>query len=288
MFGSNACCTCSNASIALIIVFGVVGIVLVLVISFLGFSISEGYLNSLLFYCNVTSFYSSFFALNSSIRYGFILVKFIDLSLGFKLCFYDGMDTLAKVGIQLLFPAYLFVIMVVIIILAKCSSKISNAGFSAAKTFSTLLLLCYTSVGETCIQIVAGKTINGINGTFWYADPNIPYGQGSHGFLVFLAVVLILVYILPFSIALLLPPLILRTRLNIMLKPLLDAFWNPFKPKFRFWLGFRAILRIIPFFFAVLISPPANSFWLMPFFWCRFLLFHGYFQPFEGKVAEFF
>ena len=286
VFGSSACRTCSNAWLAFIILFAVLGIVLVLTISFLGFSISEGYLNSLLFYCNVTSFYSSFFALNTSIGYGFILVKFIDLSLGFELCFYDGMDTLAKVGIQLLFPAYLFVIMIVIIILAKYSSKISNAGFSAAKTFSTLLLLCYTSVGETCIQIVAWKTINGINGTFWYADPTIPYGQGFHGFLVFVAVALILFYLLPFSIALLLPPLVLRTRFNIMLKPLLDAFWNPFKPNFRFWLGFRAILRIIPFFFAVLISPPANSFWLIIFL-VVLLLFHGYFQPFEGKWQNF-
>ena len=106
VFGSNACRTCSNAWLAFIIVFAVFGIVLVLAISFLGFSISEGYLNSLLFYCNVTSFYSSFFAPNIST--GFILVKFINLSLGFELCFYDGMDTLAKVGIQLLFPAYLF------------------------------------------------------------------------------------------------------------------------------------------------------------------------------------
>ena len=100
VFGSNACRTCSNAWLAFIILFAVFGIVLVLAISFLGFSISEGYLNSLLFYCNVTSFYSSFFAPNIST--GFILVKFINLSLGFELCFYDGMDTLAKVGIQLL------------------------------------------------------------------------------------------------------------------------------------------------------------------------------------------
>ena len=290
VFGSNACRTCSNAWLAFIIVFAVLGIVLVLAISFLGFSISEGYLNSLLFYCNVTSFYSSFFAPNISIEYGFILVKFIDLSLGFELCFYNGMVTLAKVGIQLLFPAYLFLIMIVIIILAKYSSKISNAGFSAAKTFSTLLLLCYTSVGETCIQIVAWKAINGTNGTYygWYTDPNIPYGQVVfHGFLIFVALALILFYILPFSIALLLPPLILRTRFNIMLKPLLDAFWNPFKPKFRFWLGFRAILRIIPFFFAVLISPPYNSFWLIIFL-AALLLFHGFFQPFEGKWQNFF
>ena len=284
VFGSNACRPCSSAYLASIIMYGVLGIVLVLAISFLGFSISEGYLNSLLFYCNVTSLYSSFFAPSGSL--GFFLVKFVNLSMGFELCFYDGMDTLAKVGIQLLFPAYLFFIMLVIIILAKYSSKISNAGFSAAKTFSTLLLLCYTSVGETCILIVAVKKITGLNGSYWYADPTIQYGQGFHGFLVFVAVILILVYILPFSIGLLLPPLILRTRLSIMLKPLLDAFWNPFKPKFRFWIGLRAILRIIPFCFAVLIPPPDNSFWLAIFL-AALLLFHGYFQPFEGKWQNF-
>ena len=129
---------------------------------------------------------------------------------------------------------------------------------------------------------MAGKTINGINGTFWYADPIIPYGQGFHGFLVFVAVVLILFYILPFSIALLLPPLILRTRLSIMLKPLLDAFWNPFKPKFRFWLGLRAILRIIPYGIAVSTPFPTNCFLLINFI-VLLLFFHVCFQPFEGK-----
>ena len=285
VFGSNACRPCSSAYLASIIMYGVLGIVLVLAISFLGFSISEGYLNSLLFYCNVASFYSSFFAPNYSMA--FLLVKLVNLSMGFKLCFYDGMDTLAKVGIQLLFPAYLFFIMLVIIILAKYSSKISNAGFSAAKTFSTLLLLCYTSVGETCILILAWKRFDhGLNGTYWYADPTIQYGHEVHGLLVFVAVILILVYILPFSIGLLLPPLILRTRLSIMLKPLLDAFWNPFKPKFRFWIGLRAVLRILPFCFAVLIPPPDNSFWLAIFL-AALLLFHGHFQPFEGKRQNF-
>ena len=284
VFGSNACRPCSSAYLASIIMYGVFGIVLVLAISFLGFSISEGYLNSLLFYCNVTSFYSSFFAPNNFM--GFFLVKFLNLSLGFELCFYDGMDTLAKVGIQLLFPAYLFFIMLVIIILTKCSSKISNAGFSAAKTFSTLLLLCYTSVGETCTLILAWKTFNhGSNGIYWYADPTIQYGQGFHGLLVFVAVVLILVYILPFSIGLLLPPLILRTRLSIMLKPLLDAFWNPFKPKFRFWIGLRAILRIIPLYLAVLPPFPTNCIMLVAFI-VALLFLHICCQPYEGKVQN--
>ena len=128
--------------------------------------------------------------------------------------------------------------------------------FQQPKTFSTLFLLCYTSVGETCILILAWQLIDGLNGTYWYADPTIQYGEGFHGLLVFVALVLILVFILPFSIGLLLPPLILRTRLSIMLKPLLDAFWNPFKPNFRFWIGLRALLRIVPFCFACLRTFP--------------------------------
>ena len=213
------------------------------------------------------------------------LVKFVSLSMGFEVCFYDGMDTLAKVGIQLLFPAYLFFIMLVIIILTKYSSKISNAGFLAAKTFSTLLLLCYTSIAETCILILAWKLIDGLDGTYWYADPTIQYGEGFHGLLVFVAVVLILVYILPFSIGLLLPPLILRTRLSIMLKPLLDAFWNPFKPTFRFWIGFRALIRGIPFCFAVFTPFPINLYLLTNFI-VVLLFLHTCLLPFEGKLQN--
>lgn len=291
VFASNACRTCSNAWLAFIIVFAVVGVLLVVAISFLGFSISEGYLNSLLFYCNVTSFFASFFAPNRSVA--FVVVLFVNLSLGVETCFYDGMSALAKVGIQLLFPIYLFLIMIIIIILARFSSKISNAGFSPAKTFATLLLLCYTSIAETCIKILGVQALSGTNGTYygWYINPNVSYGSGIHGFLIFVAVTLILVYILPFSISLLLPPLILRTKLNITLKPLLDAFWNPFKPKFRFWLGLRAILRIIPFCFAVFTSYPTNCF-LLIIFLAVLLFFQVSFQPFEGKwqniLDEFF
>ena len=281
LFGGNECRQCSNDWLALILVFAVAGIVLILVIAFLGFTISEGYINSLLFYSNVTSFFVAFFApRNARI---FFIVQFINLSLGFEACFFDGMTTLAKVGLQLLFPAYLFLLMLAIIILARCSSKISNAGFSAAKTFATLLLLCYTNVGQTCIEILGAINLSGKNGTYygWYSDPTVQYGSGIHGFLVFVAVALILFYIFPFSIALLLPPLILRTKLRIKMKPLLDAFWNPFKPKLRFWLGLRAILRIIPFCLAVFVSYPTNCF-LLTIFLVIVLILHERLQPFEG------
>ena len=150
-----------------------------------------------------------------------------------------------------------------------------------------VLLLCYTSIGETCILILAWKTIYGTNGTYygWHNDPTIQYGQGFHGLLVFVAVILILVYILPFSIGLLLPPLILRTRLSIMLKPLLDAFWNPFKPKFRFWIGLRALVRIVPFCFAVFTPFPTNCILLVAFIVPLHFL-HVCIQPYEGKVQN--
>ena len=211
-------------------------------------------------------------------------MRLVNLSLGFELCFYDGMDSLAKVGIQLLFPAYLFFYHDCYYHSGKVFLKNKQCWFFCCQYIfysSPLLYQCRRDVHTV-------KTINGINGTYygWYTDPNFPYGQVFHGFLVFVAVFLILVYILPFSIALLLPPLILRTRFNIMLKPLLDAFWNPFKPKFRFWLGFRAILRIIPFFFAVLISPLLTHFGL-PFFWWHSYCFMVIFNHLKGNCKIF-
>ena len=138
---------------------------------------------------------------------------------------------------------------------------------------------------------MAVKTINGINGTYygWHTDPNISYGQGLHSFLLFVAVILILFYLLPFSIALLLPPLILRTRsLAFSLKPLLDAFWNPFKANFRFWLGFRAILRLVmalSFADPNFLPFPTNCF-LLIIVLVVLLLFQLCFRPFEGKLQN--
>ena len=93
-FGSLACLRCSNYSLFLIPIFILAGILLFVMIALLGFTIDKGWINIILFYCNLLSIYGYII----SVRYGgtglFVLAALLSLQIGINLCFYDGMTAL--------------------------------------------------------------------------------------------------------------------------------------------------------------------------------------------------
>ena len=77
-----------------------------------------------------------------------VFVSWVNLDLGIETCFYDGMNSQAKVLLQLAFPAYLFLLMFLIIILSKYVNSfaklLSNRNPVAA--LCTLLILSYSKL----------------------------------------------------------------------------------------------------------------------------------------------
>lgn len=88
-------------------------------------------------------------------------------------------------------------------------------------------------------------TLEGRSSIRWRIDPNQEYSNGYHQFLVHVAVILLVIYIIPFPIMMLCPSLLYRYLKRF--KPFYDALWAPFKRKYRFWLGIRLILLLILF-----------------------------------------
>ena len=265
VFGTNRCLKCSNTYLVLIVVFIVAGILLVLAISLLKITVTRGYLNGILFYCNVISLYANIFAPGDSTYTFFIFISLLNNTLGIDACFYDGMDALARTGLQLLFPAYLFLLMGLITVLARskyrCSKCFINSKFNANEMFGTLLILCYSSILESCIEIlgvVRVQTLAGDTLIRWVVDPTVPYFHGWHGVLGAIAIILVLLYTALFPLVLLFPTYVYQYLPK--LKPFFDALYNPFKKEFRFWLAFRLILRSIPLVLAVFVRYPLNVF----------------------------
>ena len=292
VFGSSGCRLCDGSGgwiTLLVIVFLLLGIVMIVFIALLDFTVTKGYLYGIIFYSNVL-----YVLLPAFTPYGnnniFILIAWINFDTGISTCTYKGMDALAKTGLSLLFPFYLFLLMLIIIYLARRLKKLSK--FSAAKTFATLLLLCYSSVSNTCFQLLGYTTVEGYQGdsyTGWIVDPNVKYGRGWHGVLVFVAVSLILVYILPFSVLLFIPPRLLYTTrlghwISVKFKPISDAFWSPLKDKFTFWIGFRCVLRMIPLILSIATIYPINVFGVAAFLIVVFFI-HILLKPFK-KAAH--
>ncbi len=291
VFGSNDCDKCGHAE-WLIVIFLIMGVVLTACIAFLDFTVANGYVNIIIFFANISEFLMPLYSeyLGNSGRLIFIIISLLNFSPGIPTCVFPSMDALTRTGLRLLFPIYLFALMVIYIIIARRSHRVSRLfGFSGAKTFATLLLLCYSTLFGTCVEIFGYVNLNSANGKYvgWQIDPNVEYGQGVHGFLIFVALLLLIFYIIPFSLLLFSPPKILSKtwcgeKFRIKYQPLFDAFWAPFKPKYCFWVGFRCILRLIPYIIISSEEYPDNAF-AMTLFVVFFMMIHVCVQPFKQQ-----
>lgn len=289
VFGSNRCKKCSNKFISLILAFGAAGILLILLISIFNITLSEGYLNGVLFYCHVVNVFATVLFPNARFSSVTIPMALLSLNLGFEVCFYNGMTSLIRVFLQLVFPVYLFILMGIIVLLARKSPYLNRIGFSAAKTFGTLLVVCYTCVLETCIEAFSFKYLDTLdNRTFsrWNIDAYVHYFQKWHGFLFFLSMVLIVIYLAPLPLVLLFPSNAYQFKYSRRLKPIYDSLWAPFKPKFRFWLGFRLALRIIPFTFVHVTVYYPMIFFILCIFLIGLLAMQLSIRPFRGTVRN--
>ena len=291
MLGSNRCGKCENRFhfVALIVVFALLGIILVSALSFLQMTVSEGYLNGMLFYANVLNIYLPLMTnSNSNVAFIFILVSFLNLNLGIETCFYDGMDALARTGLYLVFPFYIFLLMFVIVGISSRSARFSNwctrNGFSASKVFVTLIVMTYSSLLETCIEVLGFDHIG--NHLLWRMDNNQKYFGGSHIALGLLAIFL-LCFLLALPFLLLLEGKLFKYRVFGRYKPLYDAVWAPFRTKYRFWVGLRLLLRGFPFIFIYFLSRPVNIL-LLAMFLVALLWIQGMLKPFRGFARNAF
>ena len=286
--GSQRCRECSNAGIALILVFIALGILLVFAISFLQITVTAGYINGGIFYANIISLYIVFLAPANFNDARYFLAYFVTLNFGIESCFYNGMSGLERIVWQLLFPLYLFILMLIIRCFAKLKwfNKSRTVGLSTIQAFATLSILCYVSVLESSVELLGGVTITSINGntsyTGWITDPSVLYFRNAHGFLAFVACLLIVCYIIPLPLLLLFPKVLYQTKYLRNFKPFYDAFYDPFEPSFRFWLGLRLMFRWIPFALAFTVPYPINTF--VTVFLINLLLFvQLVVRPFKGK-----
>lgn len=255
VLGSPRCLECNNNNLALTIAFAFLGILLVVMISLLNFTITDGYINGMIFYCNIASLY-----LNLPLPMPLVFVSLVNLYIGIEACFYDGMTELHLALLSLIFPLYLGAILLVITTVSKyCHNKhfakLLNK-MSITHVFATLLLFSYTSIIQTCIGILSYITIQLPDGgtlTVWTSDPGQKYLHGLHIFEFIVAIFLIIV-LLPFPLLLLFPQKSLRLPYLSRLKPLIDAFVAPLADGRSFWIGFRLLSRV--FFFLLLVLLP--------------------------------
>ena len=259
IFGSNECKLChDNSYIALVLPFAVAGFGLVALLMVLNLTVSTGTINGLIFYANVVQTSTNVFSPESPVPVLSQFISWINLDLGIETCFYNGMTAYGKVGLQFVFPVYIWLVMAIIIVLCRYSVRLSKKiGRNVIQVLATLILFSYTKLFYTAA--VALKFINlsfeygNVVSRVWFIDGTVDYLSSWQHIILFTTAVLFLLLCLPFTVALLTNTLIekyltqfhLINRRWLNFKPLFDAYNGPYKDECRFWTGMLLLVRLI-------------------------------------------
>ena len=258
VLGSSNCNECSSHFLLLIPIFIVVGIVLVVFLMLFNLTVSVGTINGLIFYANIVRANQAiFFPLGTNNEFLSIFIAWLNLDLGIETCFYSGLDAYAKTWLQFLFPVYIWIIVVLIIVSSHYSTTAAKlSGRNAVQVLATLFLLSYTKLLRITIIAFSFTILEYPDGSvkrIWLYDGNVDYLKGKH-IALFVAALLLLVFIsLPYTVALLfIQCLQYRSRYRILawvrrLKPLFDAYTGPYKDKHRYWPGLLLVVRVVLF-----------------------------------------
>ena len=256
VLGTSNCKKCSNMYLLLIIPFALAGVALVVLLLKCNLTVSVGHINGIIFYANIVQVNKALFFQNQSIA-GQIFTTFIawlNLDLGIETCFFESMDSYAKMWLQFVFPVYLWIIAGIIIILAYYSSRIEVLiGSNSVPVLATLFLLSYAKLLRAIIAAMYFTYIkfeDESHITVWFVDGNVEYFSPKHALLFSVALLFALLYTLPLTLLVLLAPC-LQARSHHKafnwvnkLKPFLDAYTGPYSNKFRYWTGMLLLARL--------------------------------------------
>ena len=255
--GSNQCEECTNDHIAFILPFAVAGIALVAFVIVLNLTVSVGTINGLIFYANVVKIYEPIFFSGGHIPILSQFISWINLDLGIKTCFFDGMDSCSKTWLQFIFPVYIWFILILIIILSRYSSKMVRlVGRQIIPVLATMILLSYTKLIRTVFHVIHRAHINCNDDIFlrWYVDANVQYRGGCHLPLFLFSLAVLIFLIVPYTFYLFSIPLFegplskymcCCQKLQAYMKPFFDAYGGPYKDKCRFWTGLLLLVRVV-------------------------------------------
>lgn len=286
VFGSALCKECTSYWLFSTLVYAVVGLGLVVVIFLLNLTVSKGILNGLIFYVNIVSVNGTI--VFSNVAFVKIFISLFNLELGFPVCFYDGMDEASKIGLQFVFPLYLLLLCLVLILLSKWSSRVQKlTSCNSVAVLATLVYISYGKVLRTVIDILSFATVNSEfeSNVIWLYDGNLPYFSGSHIALGLGAIAVTLIFIIPYTLPLLFIKLV--DRHSILLKPFYDAYAGPYKDKYRYWFGLRLLILIVMCLtYAIAgtdFQPLALS--LETFFLVCYTVWQAYCKPYKNRVV---
>ena len=252
VFGSQDCHRCHNYSLISLLGYAIIGVITVIMLSVLKLTVDKGIINGVIFFANIVYInHNLYYIAKIEVLPG--IFNIINLDVPTDICFYQGMDALAKYAISFIFPLYLWFLVLLTVLMIKKFSCISRVIQSPAQLLATLIYLSYSKLLLVISYILAPIQVSeiapSVNKTIihyrWYHDPNVAYGDPRHVVLIVASLLLFFAVLLPFAIVLTFPNYFLGFRCLVRFKPIIDSYTAPYKDRWGFWLGIHLLILII-------------------------------------------
>jgi len=254
-FDSTDCISVDNCSAGMTVLvvvstcfYWIVVVAGVFILMYLNARISLGYLYGIIYFYSLVMIllYDNPYMSNGALHFVSVLSSFAQLSPQFlgELCFIKGLSGIDQLFIHYFHAAAVSLLVLGLVLAARCSARITRfVSRCIIRVICLLLLLSYTSIASTSLQLLRPLKFAGIGETYTYLSPHIKYFHGRHAFYGSVAAVCELVIVIGVPLILLLEPFI-NSKINfIKIKPFLDQFQSPYKNKYRWFAAYYLICR---------------------------------------------
>ena len=261
--GSSKCLKCESYwpvfFVVITVSFIFAGLGLIVLILWLNMTVAVGTLNGLLFYANIVSANRVVLLPYPEPNFITVFIAWLNLELGIDVCYIDGMDIYIKTWLQLAFPIYIILLVLLLILICRYSSRFSKllAKRDPVATLATLILLSYGRLFHVVLFAqpfsFADLTFpDGHHEVLWLPDGTVGYLSGKH-IILFIVAILILITSIAYGLLLFLWQLILRLPNWKVFKCFRNPKFNlfmatynvPYAPRHRYWTGMLLLARAI-------------------------------------------
>ena len=205
-----------------------------------------------------------------------------------QLCFVKELSGIDQQFIHYCHALAISLILLAIVLVARVSPRLLvHVNRHVISVICILLLLSYTSLASTSLQLLRPLTFNDINEVSTYSSPHIKYFTGRH--LVYSTVALLceVIIVIGLPLLLLLEPLLSRKVNFVRIKPLMDPFQHCYKDKYRWFGAYYLICRQV----LILIVYVGNRNYYNMLYYLQtacivIAMIHGYIQPYKSHLLN--
>ena len=213
------------------------------------FQISSGYAYGIIYYYSIVDILSNNNPYISDAVFQVIAVlsSFAKLTpqLFGQLCLVQGLSGIDQQFIHYTHAVAVLLMLLIIVLMARYSPRLAfYVRRYIISVICILLLLSYTSLASTSLQLLRATHYPGYDGLYVYVSPDMKYFNNRHAFYGVVALLCGAIVVIGLPLFLLLEPLVLSRWFNfVRVKPLLDQFQSCYKNKYRWFAAYYLICR---------------------------------------------